>query len=847
MEPIRRIAAMLFVLLLLGGAVRPAQAQPNGDQMCGDGTTFSVHLPATGIGIDDSEGLFRVIDAPPPPPETISLPNGCSIYAFFVSGYANNANFNDWPFYKVAEFVARHNGYVHFSWWNNLLKPYLGGALHPVDVTVRRLAGLLDDVVVPTRPLNSHVMTQALSFAPGLSDLPKANPDEDHQFNADAARVIRAVRAHNPHALIVVAGHSMGGNAVARLGMARDLEIDLLAPIDPVGNRDMPRATVLDGQKFNWTRWRVANNFRGYRRWDCVRNGLGLCHDFDSRLLFTRFECVPVGTFFPTRAAVLPIISWAPIACPRVLPHSDSGVRLSFGGNIRRLYHRWQLEAPYPFDWNANARMGHPQPPSATIFGPNYQAPLLESPLLGPNDPNRTCRSGDDPRDSRYACDLTDGHGEIIGHRGPLGQELPALKLRNLGSWSAAERRQTLIDLATSDDAWPKRPVNPDLCLVCDDMVAIVQDLLDESGPLPTDTIGPVVTAEASPGPNEHGWNNEDVVVTLSAQDNRNGSGVRTVSRTLSGAQTGGGTTSGASISDIVVEEGATAIDYFATDHAGNSGQPQSVSVNIDRTAPDIAAETTPPANQHGWHNAPVVVSFSASDERSGLLGDPVAVSVIDTEGAAQSVSHAAEDRAGNASTSIVEVNLDRTVPSIAIQTPAGGASYLLNARIQAAYVCTDALSGLSTCTGTVDAGAAVDTSAVGGQTFAINSFDLAGNLARTQVIYQVHYGFSGFLPPPMPPQQSGAVRKLPFMWRLFDGLGAPISDAGAVASIAVRPVACGTGTPLGASEPAAGPLRVKAGQYLFALHVDGGWTGCRVLELTLADGTTHLTELSQR
>jgi asparagine synthase (glutamine-hydrolysing) len=43
--------------------------------------------------------------------------------------------------------------------------------------------------------------------------------------------------------LEIVAGHSMGGNAVARLGADPGVSIDLLAPIDPVGNRTRPIRT----------------------------------------------------------------------------------------------------------------------------------------------------------------------------------------------------------------------------------------------------------------------------------------------------------------------------------------------------------------------------------------------------------------------------------------------------------------------------------------------------------------------------------------------------------------------------------------------------------------------------
>ena len=162
-----------------------------------------------------------------------------------------------------------------------------------MDIVVeRRLSG--EQVTIPPSPSNPDGATSWGAFLPGFADLPKANPDEDEQFQRDAALVIRAVRQRNPNAIIIVAGHSMGGNAVARLGLNRDLDIDLLAPIDPVGNRDMPRA--LPGERsYNWTRWRVAHEFRGYRQWDCVRDSGGGCRDYDPRLLRWRYECVPAG------------------------------------------------------------------------------------------------------------------------------------------------------------------------------------------------------------------------------------------------------------------------------------------------------------------------------------------------------------------------------------------------------------------------------------------------------------------------------------------------------------------------------------------------------------------------
>src|SRR5574340_168522 len=86
--------------------------------MCGDGTTFTVDLP-------DREGGN----------DSITLPSGCRIYAFFVAGYGRNQGFNELHFYRFAKYVMENDGYVHWSWWNNLLKEYLGGPLHRSDAT----------------------------------------------------------------------------------------------------------------------------------------------------------------------------------------------------------------------------------------------------------------------------------------------------------------------------------------------------------------------------------------------------------------------------------------------------------------------------------------------------------------------------------------------------------------------------------------------------------------------------------------------------------------------------------------------------------------------------------------
>jgi hypothetical protein len=393
--------------------------------------------------------------------------------------------------------------------------------------------------------------------------------------------------------------------------------------------------------------------------------------------------------------------------------------------------------------------------------------------------------------------------------------------------------------MATSDNNWPHRPINPDLCLVCDDMIAIVQDLLDEDGPT-IDTTGPAVVAEATPAPNEHGWNNEAVVVQLAAQDERGGSGVREILTTLSGAQQGGQTRPGGTVTETVNAEGETSLAYHAIDNAGNPGTPQTLDLNIDLTAPDLSTVTDPPANASGWHRTAVRVSFHAADALSGVATVPADVEVT-AEGAAQDVIGTAEDRAGNVATASATINLDKTTPSIEIAAPADGAVYLLNQPVSADFSCADGLSGIANCTGTVARGAAIDTARAGTRPFMVVAADVADNLGDRSAAYKVRYGILGF------PEGTSLIRArpgrtLPVKWLLFDATRAPVVNAGAVLSMASHPVACDTLTPIGPATPAAGNLQVDPmkGRYQFAWRTESGWEGCRIMELTLDDGSTH-------
>jgi pimeloyl-ACP methyl ester carboxylesterase len=721
-----RLAAVIaFAGAALVVAVAPASAQPNGTEMCGDGTTFRVDLPGRSLGIDDSRGVFRSVDVPEEGPDDhVLLPNGCRIYAILVSGYNQNAGLTDLPFYEVAELVARNNGYVHVSWWNNFNRQYMAGPLHSRSITVRRLGGLLDDVVIPTSPGDE----QFQGFAPANLDFPKANPDEDFQFQSDAARVIRAINDTNPNAIVIVVGHSMGGGAVVRLAQSSDLRIDLLAPIDPVNNRDTPRGrTNTEG----WSRWRVNHDFLGYKQWDCSRNSLGVCRDFDPRPFFSEYRCQVVGSYLDDPPATA---SRAPLVCPYTEPYRHPGTTIRIRSNVKRLYHRWQTENTFPFDYENTERLSFWTALTSSKLGPNYQQAISEGTFNTRTD--QTCKTGTDPNNSNFTCFPTDGHGEIVGHRGPVGALRPALELTNNWPSGAGPRRTALLALATSttDAPWAYRPSYPDLCMVCGDIADIVQDILDHQPvAAPVDTTAPVVGAAASPQPNSHGWHNEDVVVDVTASDEEGGSGVSGIETTLTGAQTGVQSIDGDSAQLTIIAEGQTTISYVAHDDAGNDATPELLEVRLDKTHPAISAATSSPANASGWHNTDVVVVFTASDDRSGLVSTSDAV-VISSEGAMQEVIGAATDLADNSATATAIVNIDKTPPVVTahLSVPASADGWH-RSDVVVTFTATDSLSGVQFVTAPVTV-----TGDGANQVVTGSAIDAAGNVSSTSVVIKI-------------------------------------------------------------------------------------------------------------
>jgi len=220
------------------------------------------------------------------------------------------------------------------------------------------------------------------------------------------------------------------------------------------------------------------------------------------------------------------------------------------------------------------------------------------------------------------------------------------------------------------------------------------------SGEAPTDSTPPTTTCSQNPPANANGWNNTNVTVSLTAVDNQGGSGVKEIRYSVNGgAET---IVSGATASFALSADGTYNISYYAKDNTGNTEAAKSYTVKIDKTPPTITASRTPGANANGWNNTDVVVHFGASDTLSGIDIDTVTPdATISTEGADQSVTGTATDKAGNsASATVAGISIDKTVPTVTVTIPTDWGLCTVGTALQ--FSATDPLSNVSSVLGTL-------------------------------------------------------------------------------------------------------------------------------------------------
>lgn len=228
------------------------------------------------------------------------------------------------------------------------------------------------------------------------------------------------------------------------------------------------------------------------------------------------------------------------------------------------------------------------------------------------------------------------------------------------------------------------------------------------------DNIAPTISATIDPVANSAGWHNSDVTVSFSCEDE------------LSGIE--------ACTSPITVgsEGGAQEVTGEAVDRAGNKSI-STVVVNLDTTPPLLSSLITPEANENGWQNKPVTITYNCTDSLSGILECPESTGTS-LEGANQVISVSAMDKAGNVSEIEDLISTDFTAPTISAEaSPAPNPSGWNNSPVSVSYTCSDELSGVESCPDVqLFSGDGANQAATG------TAIDKAGNTADASVTFNI-------------------------------------------------------------------------------------------------------------
>jgi len=168
----------------------------------------------------------------------------------------------------------------------------------------------------------------------------------------------------------------------------------------------------------------------------------------------------------------------------------------------------------------------------------------------------------------------------------------------------------------------------------------------------------------------------------------------------------------------------------------------------LDPTPPLVFYGIDGTPGQNDWYTSNVTVNWGWYDGESQVTatsGCGPAVITTDTPGTTVTCSVTSE---GGTTTQSVTIKRDATPPVVVITQPKTGGRYL-QGQIVAAYSCTDATSGVDSCTGYAAVGDPIETpGAVFDWPFVVGTIDKAGNFGGAMVTYDVAADFCWGLDP---------------------------------------------------------------------------------------------------
>lgn len=197
------------------------------------------------------------------------------------------------------------------------------------------------------------------------------------------------------------------------------------------------------------------------------------------------------------------------------------------------------------------------------------------------------------------------------------------------------------------------------------------------------DKSDPIIGVASRTPANGAGWNHAAVTVTFSCSDALSGVDIAPTTVVLSG------------------EGAAQSATGTCVDKAGNNASTTVHDINIDLTNPLITGLASPGANAFGWNNSDVVVSFTCSDDLSGVATDTVSGDTLTGEGTGLGVTNSGDciDAAGNHADAVTidGIKIDRTAPTITgSATPEPNAFGWNSGPVTVGFSCTDGGSTVS-------------------------------------------------------------------------------------------------------------------------------------------------------
>lgn len=157
-----------------------------------------------------------------------------------------------------------------------------------------------------------------------------------------------------------------------------------------------------------------------------------------------------------------------------------------------------------------------------------------------------------------------------------------------------------------------------------------------------------------------------------------------------------------------------------------------------DVTPPVITPVLTGNQGSNGWYVGNVGLAWTVTDPESRIVSMSGCGNVTQTTDTPGTKYACAATSGGGTSKKSVTIKRDATRPLATITRPVAGANYQLNQSVTASFMCSDAMSGVAACNGTVANGIAIDTASAGTKSFSVTAVDVAGNTTTTTIAYSV-------------------------------------------------------------------------------------------------------------